>query len=80
MDKCPANYNLAWLPGYAASHISLVSAVKLLLLIAVDQLDLEARGLSGPTRDWLCTQSNTSDPTNFFFFFFWGGIFKLKAD
>ncbi len=37
MDRCPANYSLlAWLPGDATSRISLVSAVKLLLLI-VDQ-------------------------------------------
>ncbi len=44
MDRCPANYSLlAWLPGDAASHISLVSAVKLLLLITVDQLDSDAR-------------------------------------
>ena len=52
MDRCPANYNdysfLAWLPGFAASHMFLVSAVKLLWL----QLDPEAKGMSGP-HPWL---------------------------
>ena len=68
MDRCPANYSLlAWLPGNAASRISLVSAVKLLLLITVDQLDPEAKGLPGPTHGWPLTQSNTNDPTNWFF-------------
>ncbi len=47
--------------------VILVSAVKLLLLITVDQLDSEARGLPGPTHDWLLTQSSTNDPTNWFF-------------
>ncbi len=57
MDMCPANYSLlAWLPGDEASGISLVSAVKLLLLITVDQLDPDTRGLPGPTHGWLLTQ------------------------
>ncbi len=65
MDRCPANYSLlAWLPGDAA--IPLVSAVKMLLLITVDQLDSETNGLPGPTHGWLLTQSNTNDPTNWF--------------
>ena len=65
MDRYPANYSLlAWLPGNAASRISLVSAVKLLLLITIDRLDPEARGLPGPSHGWFLTQSNTYDPTN----------------
>ena len=66
MDRCPANCSLlAWLPGDAASRISLVSAVKLLLLITVEQHDPEAKGLPCPTHGWLLTQSNTNDPTIF---------------
>ncbi len=57
MDRCPGNYSLlAWLPGDATSCISLISAVKLLLLITVDQLDPDARGLPGPTHGWLLIQ------------------------
>ncbi len=57
MDRCPANYSfLAWLPGDAASRISLVCVVKLVLLITVDQLDPDARGLPGPTYVWLIIQ------------------------
>ena len=57
MDRCSASYSLlAWLPGDAGSHISLVSAVKQLLLITVDQLDPDARGLPGPTHGWLLAQ------------------------
>ncbi len=68
MDRCPANYSiLAWLTGDAASRISVVSPVKLLLLITVEQLDSEAKGLPGPTHGWLLTQSYINDPTNCFF-------------
>ncbi len=55
MDRCPANYSLlAWLPGDVAGRISLVSAVKLLLLITVNQLDPEARGVARP-HPWLAS-------------------------
>ncbi len=57
MDRCSTNYSLlAWLPGDAPSRIALVSEVKLLLLITVDQLDSDARGLPGPTHDCFLIQ------------------------
>ena len=67
MDRCPANYSLlVWLPGDAASHISLVSAVKLFLPITADQFDREARGLPWPTHGWLSpNQTLRMPPTGF---------------
>ena len=57
MDRCPANYSLrAWLLGNAASYISLVCAVKLLLLITLDRFDPEARGLQlARPQPWLAS-------------------------
>ncbi len=68
MDRCPANYRLlAWLPVDVASCYFLVSAVKKILLITVNQLDPEARALPGPTHGWLLTQSKSNDPAELFF-------------
>ena len=54
MDRWPVNYSLLdWLPGDAGSRIFLVSSVKLLLIIIIDQLDPETRELPGPTHGWL---------------------------
>ncbi len=66
MDRCPANYSLlAWLPVDAASRIFLVSAVKLLLSITLDQLDQKQGGCQAPYMAGFA-QSNTNDPTNWF--------------
>ncbi len=51
------------MPSGNSSRIYLVSAVE--LLTTIDQLDPEARGLSGPNHSWLRTQSYTNDFSGF---------------